>query len=128
MEAKELSLGMQLSYTRQISIADIQAFTKASNDAGIHHVQADASGRLIAHGLLVASLVTKIGGDLNYLARTMQFDFKKPAYSGDTLTCVGTLDAVIEQSERFKCKFSFTITNQSNEVVMVGESSGMIRK
>lgn len=128
MRTPKLTLGMQFRYSRQISSQDIREFTKASHDANIIHVEEDGSGRLVAHGLLVASLVTKVGGDLNYLARTMAFDFKKPTYSGDTLTCVATLCSLVEQRERLKCGFSFSITNQKGEVVMVGESAGMIRK
>jgi 3-hydroxybutyryl-CoA dehydratase len=128
MEATKLSLGMQFRYSRQISVQDIREFTKASHDANIYHVQEDDSGRVIAHGLLVASLITKIGGDLNFLARTMVFDFLKPTYSGDTLTCIATLDSLVEQRERMKCKLSFTISNQKDDVVMVGETAGMIRR
>lgn len=119
---------MQFRYSRQITLQDVQEFTKASHDANIYHVQADASGRVIAHGLLVASLITKIGGDLNFLARTMTFDFQKPTYSGDTLTCTATLSSLVEQTERTKCKFSFEINNQKDEIVMIGEAAGMIRK
>ncbi|MBI5595311.1 MAG: hypothetical protein HY928_04395 [Elusimicrobia bacterium] len=128
MKPPRLSAGMQLRYTRHISAHDIADFTKSSHDANIYHVEPDPSGRLIAHGLLVASLATKLGGDLHFLARTMTFDFIKPAYSGDTLTCLATVDSLIEQSERFKCRFSFTVTNQAGETVMVGHTAGMIRK
>lgn len=128
MEPPKLSAGMKFRYSRLISAADIRDFTKSSHDSNIYHVKEDAQGRLIAHGLLVASLVTKIGGDLNFLARTMVFDFQKPTFSGDTLECIVTLDSLVEQRERMKCRFSFKISNQLNEVVMIGETSGMIRK
>lgn len=128
MEPAELAVGARFRYSRRITAADIREFTRASHDANVYHVEEDGQGRLIAHGLLVASLVTKIGGDLNFLARTMVFDFRKPTYSGDTLECVATLDSVVEQRERFKCGFSFAVSNQAGEVVMTGETSGMIRK
>lgn len=128
MNHAELSVGAQFRYSRPISGADIREFTRASHDSNIYHVREDAQGRLIAHGLLVASLITKIGGDLDFLARTMVFDFQKPAYSGDTLECVAVLISLVEKPERLKCKFSFKVSNQRGEVVMVGETSGMIRK
>lgn len=128
MGPAELTAGARFRYSRTITAADIREFTKASHDANVYHVEEDAQGRLIAHGLLVASLVTKIGGDLNFLARTMVFDFQRPTYSGDTLECVAVLDSLVEQRERFKCKFSFEVRNQAGEVVMTGETSGMIRK
>jgi acyl dehydratase len=128
MASTELSAGMRFRHSRRISAEDIGEFTRVSQDANVYHTREDASGRLIAHGLLVASLVTKIGGDLGFLTRTMTFDFQKPSYSGDTLTCVAVLEALVEQRERVKCRFSFTVTNQKEEVVMAGETTGMIPK
>lgn len=119
---------MQFSYSRRISAEDVRDFARASHDFNIYHKKEDENGRVVAHGLLVASLITKIGGDLNFLARTMRFDFQKPTYSGDTLTCVAVLDSVVEQRERMKCRLAFNIRNQDDEVVAVGETSGMIRK
>ena len=58
----------------------------------------------------------------------MQFEFKLAAYAGDALTCAGVVDSVIVQSQRYKVKFSFTVTNQKGETVMTGTSSGMIKK
>lgn len=128
METIKLSAGMRFSHSRKISAEDVRDFTRVSHDSNIYHRKEDENGRVVAHGLLVASLITKIGGDLNFLARTMLFDFQKPAYSGDTLTCVAVLDSIIEQRERMKCKLVFQIKNQNDEVVAAGETSGMIRK
>lgn len=82
----------------------------------------------MAHGLLVASLPTKLGGDLNFIARSMKFEFLGPVYAGDELTCRGLVDSVIAQSSRFKVGFSFTVTNQKGAVVMKGASFGMIAR
>lgn len=128
MSAGGLVLGARYEYSRRISAEDIRQFTAASHDANVYHVQEDESGRLIAHGLLVASLATKLGGDLRFLARTMTFEFVKPTYSGDTLTCVATVASLIEQRGRVKCRFTLSITNQKGEVVMTGATAGMIKK
>ncbi len=50
---------------------------------------AAARAGLMAHGLLTATLPTKLGGDLNYIARTMEFEFLRPVYAGEELRCVG---------------------------------------
>jgi hypothetical protein len=37
----------------------------------------DEHGRLMAHGLLTATLPTKIAGDMNFIARQMTFEFHR---------------------------------------------------
>lgn len=122
----ELAKGQRLSWTRTIAEEDITAFARLSGDRGVHHLEKDAQGRLMAHGLLTATLPTKLGGDVNYMARTMAFDFEKPVYAGDTLTCEGVVESVIAQTTRLKVKFAFTVKNQSGEVVLKGTTSGQI--
>jgi acyl dehydratase len=41
----------------------------------------------IAHGLLTASLVTEIGGQIGWLATGMSFAFKRPVYAGEQIAC-----------------------------------------
>lgn len=112
--------------SRAINIEDIRRFAELSGDAGRHHLEPDASGRLVAHGLLTASLPTKLGGDLNFMARTMTFEFLRQVYSGDELLCKGVVDSLVARPGHQKVKFSFTITNQAGEVVLRGTSAGVI--
>jgi 3-hydroxybutyryl-CoA dehydratase len=123
---KELRQGQKFSWTRSISEDDVRRFAEVSGDNGIHHREKDARGRLMAHGLLTATLPTKLGGDVDYMARTMNFEFTLPVYAGDALECVGVVDSVIKQSTRLKVKFSFTVTNQRAEVVLKGTTAGQI--
>jgi acyl dehydratase len=44
--------GDTLSWTRTFTGEDIRDFARLSGDAGTHHLQPDAQGRLMAHGLL----------------------------------------------------------------------------
>ena len=37
----------------------------------------------MAHGLFTATLPTKIGGDLNFIARELTFQFHRPVFAGD---------------------------------------------
>ncbi|MFC1522304.1 enoyl-CoA hydratase [Elusimicrobiota bacterium] len=124
---KNVYPGKKISWKRTITDREILLFAELSGDKAIHHVQKDSDGRLVAHGLFTATLPTKLGGDLDYIARSIQFDFVYPVCSGDTLTCVGIVDAVMKKPGRFKIKFSFTVTNQHNKLVLKGKSSGMIR-
>lgn len=118
--------GARVSWSRAITDEDIERFAALSGDQGAHHLERDAQGRLMAHGLLTATLPTKLGGDLDYMAKTMHFEFLRAVYGGDTLTCQGTVESVIAQSTRLKVAFRFEIVNQRGEVVLKGTSSGQI--
>src|SRR5437879_4138506 len=115
-----LKAGASYSFSRRISDEEIAKFAELSGDKGNHHLERDAQGRLMAHGLLTATLPTKLGGDLDYMVRTMHFEFLKAVYGGDELTCLGTVESVVVQSVRLKVKFLFEIKNQRGEVVLKG--------
>jgi acyl dehydratase len=122
----ELKAGSRFSWQRRITEEDIRLFTEVSQDQGRHHVSKDSAGRLLAQGLLAATMPTKLGGDLNFIARRMEFDFLGPVYAGDALTCVGTVDLAIRKQGRLKVKFSFEVTNQEQKLVVKGNSHGII--
>ncbi|MBI4249900.1 MAG: hypothetical protein HY611_10390 [Elusimicrobia bacterium] len=117
-----------MEWNRAITEKDVLEFAKLSGDEGSHHLQKDSRGRLMAHGLLTATLPTKLGGDLNFIADSMIFDFIRPVHSGDTLTCRGTVDSVVPKPRHLKVAFSFSITNQDGRAVLKGSSTGLIKK
>ena len=123
-----LRRGAKSRWMRVISAEDIARFAELSGDRGRHHLVGDASGRLLAHGLLTATLPTKLGGDVDFVARTMTFEFLKPVYAGDALTCDGVVESAAVQSSRFKIRFAFEVRNQSGELVLRGASSGSVRR
>jgi acyl dehydratase len=122
-----LKVGEVISWERTFTESDIELFTQLSGDQGEHHLTRDAQGRLMAHGLLTATLPTKIGGDLNYIAREMTFQFHRPVFAGDTIRCEVTL-TTLEQTEKYLQMSSvFTCINQHGKEVMSGCSQGIIR-
>jgi 3-hydroxybutyryl-CoA dehydratase len=125
---ESLRPGAVSRWTRAITEDDVARFAELSGDQGRHHLERDEKGRLMAHGLLTATLPTKLGGDMNYMARTMVFEFVKPVYAGDTLTCEGVVLSSAVQSARYKVRLSFEIRNQAGEVVLTGTSSGQIKR
>ncbi|MDH5717897.1 MAG: hypothetical protein OEZ22_09695 [Spirochaetia bacterium] len=125
MISKKLEKGDKVNFTRHISRQNILDFAQISEDHGDHHVTGE---KLLAHGLLVATLPTKLGGDLNFIASNMYFEFVKGVYENETVTCVGHIDKIIEQSRRYKVWFSFNCYNEKKETVLKGTSSGMIWK
>jgi acyl dehydratase len=51
----------------------------------------------ICHGLLVASMITQVGGQIGWLATRFDLRFTKPVYFGDTITCRLTVDDIDEK-------------------------------
>ena len=116
-----------LSWTRTFTEDEIALFAKLSGDQGEHHLIPNDQGRLMAHGLLTATLPTKIGGDLNLIAREMTFRFHRPVFAGDTIECVVTLTSA-EQGDGFlNIVTEWKCTNQHGKEVMTGGGSGIIR-
>jgi 3-hydroxybutyryl-CoA dehydratase len=122
-----MQIGDQLSWQRTFTEADIRAFTKLSGDAGEHHLQPDAHGRLMAHGLLTATIPTKIGGDMNFIAREMTFQFHRPVFSGDTITCEVTVSSLEAMEQLIHIATTFVCRNQLGKEVMTGIARGVIR-
>jgi len=122
-----MNVGDTLSWSRTFTEDDIALFAKLSGDQGEHHLMPNEHGRLMAHGLLTATLPTKIGGDLNLIAREMTFRFHRPVFAGDTIQCVVTLTSA-EQGDGFLAIVTeWKCTNQHGKEVMTGHGSGIIR-
>lgn len=114
------------TYERTFTEEEIRAFAELSGDTGEQHVERDAEGRLMAQGLLTATLPTKIGGEMNYVARTMEFEFHRPVYAGDTVTCETEIEELDEREQRTLMSATFVCRNQDGETVMSGRSDGMV--
>jgi 3-hydroxybutyryl-CoA dehydratase len=122
-----MEIGDIISWQRTFTETDIRAFTELSGDAGEHHLQPDAHGRLMAHGLLTATIPTKIGGDMNFVAREMTFQFYRPVFSGDTISCDVTVAELEQAEELTKILTTFVCRNQNGKDVMTGTARGVIR-
>ena len=119
--------GDTFAWERTFSDEDIHTFSELSGDRGVQHVRPDEGGRLMVQGLLTATLPTKIGGELSFIASEMLFQFHQPVYAGDTITCEVVMDE-IEPGERWlRLTCSWTCTNQEGEVVLTGSGKGVIR-
>lgn len=124
----DLSVGDTVSYTRTFTHDDVETFASVSRDTGVHHQVPNEDGELLVHGLLTATLPTKIGGDLNYLARTISFEFRRPVHTGIEITCTLTVDALEEHDDRHLLESTFECTSPAGDVVLRGESTGVIMK
>ncbi|RHW34098.1 enoyl-CoA hydratase [Lysinibacillus yapensis] len=122
-----LKVGDIISFHRTFSTRDVELFTEISGDEGIHHRTPDEQGRLVIQGLLTATLPTKIGGEHNVLARTMNFVFVRPVFTGDTITCSVKIEKYEkDEKNRFAIIASFLCVNQHEKEVLKGEFSGVI--
>jgi 3-hydroxybutyryl-CoA dehydratase len=122
-----MKTGDTLTWTRTFTEEEIRLFAKLSGDEGEHHLVPDEQGRLMAHGLLTATLPTKIGGDLNFIAREITFQFLRPVFAGDTIECEVTL-VELEPAEQFtKMSSKWICRNQQGKEVMTGEARGVVR-
>ena len=78
-------------------------------------------------GLLTATIPTKIGGDMNFIAREMKFQFYRPVFAGDTITCACTV-VEFEPVERYtNVRTEFVCRNQDGKEVMTGQAFGVVR-
>ena len=123
-----MKVGDVVTWERTFTEEDVRAFVKFSGDGGAHHLRPDASGRLMVHGLLTATLPTKIGGDINFIARDMTFRFRRPVYSGDTVRCEVTIDELAESDGLTRLRSSWVCRNQHGQEVMSGAAEGVVRE
>src|SRR5690625_4469837 len=124
-----LKVGDIISFERTFTEKDVELFTEVSGDEGIHHLTPDEQGRIIVQGLLTATLPTKVGGDHNVLARTMNFEFLRPVFTGDTIVCEVKVEKYEKQEEnRIAMSAFFLCKNQHGKEVLKGNFAGIIRQ
>jgi len=75
--------------------------------------------------LLVIAPLTKLGGDLNYLSRTMRWRHHRPVRSDETLTAELQVTRLDRQGDVVKIAFEARIRT-GDEVVLSGTSRGVV--
>ncbi|WP_079527830.1 enoyl-CoA hydratase [Halobacillus hunanensis] len=122
-----LKVGDVIKFERSFTKEDVELFTKISQDRGNHHIKPDEQGRLVIQGLLTATLPTKIGGDNNVLARTMNFEFLRPVFTEDAIRCEVTIEKLEKRNDqKTSIMASFLCTNQNEKQVLRGDFAGVI--
>ncbi len=123
-----LEIGDTFSVSRTFTEQDVTRFADFSRDYNpIHFDERFAKVKnfdgLICHGLLIASLVTEIGGQIGWLASGMTFKFKKPVYFGDTIKCDFM---IVDIDERGRAKAEAVFTNEYDIIVLEGIVTGIV--
>jgi 3-hydroxybutyryl-CoA dehydratase len=121
-----LSVGQRFTWQRTFTVEDVRQFSQLSGDRGVHHVQPDTGGRVMVQGLLTATLPTKIGGDLNFIARDMTFEFLRPVFTGETITTDVTFTRVEEQEGRLWASVEAVCTNEAGKEVLLAHIRGFV--
>jgi len=123
-----LKRGDSFAVSRTFTEPDTMAFADISRDYNPVHFDhrfakvRNFHGR-ICHGLLVASILTEIGGQIGWLASGMNLRFKKPVYFGDTIECCFT---ITELDDRNRAKAEAVFKNQQDEIVIEAYLTGVI--
>jgi acyl dehydratase len=126
--AEGLQVGDRFEIARCFSDDDIRQFAQISRDYNPVHCDARYAEMRrfkapIAHGLLTASLVTEIGGQIGWLATGMNFEFKRPVYAGEQLTCHWLIADI---DDRGHAKAEVRILNAEGVTVLEANTSGVL--
>jgi hypothetical protein len=117
-----MRIGETITWQRVFAEEDIRRFNQISGNQGIHHVAPDEHGRLMVQGLLTATIPTKIGGDMNFIAREMKFQFHRPVFSGVEERETKN-DRLVEISRNY-----FAIDRRTNDVYYFSEDVDIYRR
>ncbi len=123
-----LEKGDTFSVSRTFTEQDVIQFADISRDYNPVHCDErfakvkNFDGR-ICHGLLIASQVTEIGGQMGWLASGMTFKYRKPVYFGDTIRCDLT---VTELDERGFARAEAVFTNDDDITVLEAVVTGIV--
>ena len=128
VDLAEIEPGSRHAYERTFDREDVERFADLSRDEGYHHLVGDGDGAVLVHGLLTATLPTKLGGDIDYLARTMEFEFPRPVFTGQPIACELTIEGLQEREERYELEASFECLDADGQVVMRGRTDGVVLK
>jgi acyl dehydratase len=126
--AEGLEAGDSFKTSRTFTGDDVIRFAQISRDYNPVHFDARfAKARNfsapICHGLLAASLVTEIGGQIGWLASVMNLRFKAPVYVGETITCNWVITAI---DQKGRAKACVTITKDDGVCVIEAEIGGIV--
>ncbi len=123
-----LRVGDTFSVSRTFTEQDVLQFAEISRDYNpVHFDERFAKVKHfngpVCQGLLVASLVTEIGGQIGWLASGMEFKFIKPVYFGDTVKCDFTITDI---SDGGQARGEGVFTNKDQATVLLAVVTGFI--
>jgi acyl dehydratase len=123
-----ITVGDSFTIKRTFTEEDMNAFAGITRDYNPVHFDARFAAvkhfnDRICHGLLVAGMLTEIGGQIGWLASVMNFRFKKPVYFGDTITCKLTITDI---DERNRARAIAEYQNEEGLLVLEADLEGIV--
>lgn len=123
-----IQVGDSFTLSRTFSEDDVIRFAEITRDYNpVHFDERFASAKKfenrICHGLLIAGLLTEIGGQIGWLASDMHFKYKRPVYIQDTITCHFTINQV---DERGYAQADAVYKNQNGVTVIEAYLTGIL--
>jgi hypothetical protein len=123
---KTFGVGTKLTHQRTFSHEDVLSFLRISGDAGKHHAEPGPDGRRMVHGLLTATIPTKVGGDIDYLAREMVFEFLSPVFTDELIRCEMTIVEAAREEGRWHLYIEGACTNPQGKPVLQFKTRGVV--
>ncbi len=125
---KGLKPGDSFSVSRVFGEGDVHRFADITRDYNPVHfderfTRTKGFRGPICHGLLVASMISEIGGQMGWLASGMTFRFKRPVYCGDTILCSLTITSVDDSG---RAEAEAVLKNQDRKIVLQGSLKGIL--
>ncbi|MES1989704.1 MAG: MaoC family dehydratase [Pseudomonadota bacterium] len=129
---EDLSVGMESSFAKVISDADITGFAHVSGDTNPMHLDDDYAsktrfGGRIAHGMLSASLISAVigtqlpGPGAIYMSQSLRF--RAPVKPGDKVSARVVVSAIDDKRRRVtlacECHVDDTLVIDGEALVMV---------
>ncbi|MDO5301389.1 MAG: dehydratase [Tissierellia bacterium] len=115
-----LEVGKTYTKTRVFTLEENDDFTKLSQYVGKHHTVPNEDDEYMNQGLLTATLPTWLGGEYNIIMYRMEFNFRRPVYTGDAITAAITVDSAEKKKGRTHYHISFECTKEDGTVVLDG--------
>lgn len=125
---EDLELGMEASFQKLVTEADINAFAEITGDKNPVHLDADYAAKTmfkerIAHGMLTASYISTVfgmqlpGPGVIYVSQTL--NFRAPVKIGQTVTAKVRVTELFPAKQRalFEC-----ICSADGKTVLEGEA------
>lgn len=127
-----MKIGEQLeSINKSVNTKNIHLYADVSGDFNPIHIdkefgEASQFGSNIAHGMMVASLISELmTGNFGYAwysSGTMKIRFRSPVLPNDHITVAGEITKIDDSTER-KVTCSVSIKRQNDEVAISGTTT-----
>jgi len=129
---EDLELGMEASFQRLVTEADINGFAEVTGDRNPVHLDASFAAKTmfkerIAHGMLTASYISAVfgtqlpGPGVIYISQTL--NFRAPVRIGQTVTAKVRIVELFPAKRRVRFECACTV---EGKVVLEGEAMLMV--